>query len=98
MKYTKYEKARLVGARALQLSLGAPLLLKVSEKELEDMRYDVIALAMREVEADVILFTVKRNLPMPEARLLKKKVLIENVDAEAGPVAAVPTLHEEDVE
>ena len=31
MDFTKYEIARLVGARALQLSMGAPPLIKVSE-------------------------------------------------------------------
>ena len=28
MEYTKYEKARIIGARALQLAMGAPLLIK----------------------------------------------------------------------
>ena len=26
MKYTKYESARIIGARALQIAMGAPLL------------------------------------------------------------------------
>ena len=30
--YTKYEKARMIGARALQLAMGAPLLLKLSKE------------------------------------------------------------------
>ena len=34
MKYTKYELARIIGTRALQLSQGDPLLVKLSEKEL----------------------------------------------------------------
>ncbi len=29
MEYTKFEKARIVGARALQLAFGAPPLIKV---------------------------------------------------------------------
>lgn len=34
MKYTKYEEARIIGARALQISMGAPVLLKdVNESE-----------------------------------------------------------------
>ena len=33
--YTKYEKARMIGSRALQLSMGAPFLLKMEEKDLE---------------------------------------------------------------
>ncbi len=28
MKYTLYEKARIIGARALQISMGAPILIK----------------------------------------------------------------------
>ncbi len=31
MEYTKYEKARIIGARALQLAYGAPPLVKVPE-------------------------------------------------------------------
>lgn len=30
-KYTKFEKARIIGARALQLAYGAPPLVKVPE-------------------------------------------------------------------
>jgi DNA-directed RNA polymerase subunit K/omega len=29
---TKYEKARLIGARALQISMGAPFLIKLSKE------------------------------------------------------------------
>ncbi len=29
MEYTKYEIARLLGARALQIEMGAPILIKV---------------------------------------------------------------------
>ncbi len=28
MKYTLYEKARIIGARALQIAMGAPILIK----------------------------------------------------------------------
>ena len=35
MKYTKYEKARIIGARALQLAMGAPLLLKLTKEGFE---------------------------------------------------------------
>ena len=36
-QFTKYEVARILGARALQIAMDAPLLLKISEKELEEM-------------------------------------------------------------
>ena len=34
MELTKYEVARLIGARALQLSMGAPPLIKVTSSRL----------------------------------------------------------------
>ncbi|MBT3298136.1 DNA-directed RNA polymerase subunit K [archaeon] len=61
--YTKYEKARMVGSRALQLSMGAPFLLKISKKELEKVSYNPIQVALKEFEAGVIPITVKRPAP-----------------------------------
>ena len=58
--YTKYEKARMVGSRALQLSMGAPFLIKITPVELEKMRYDTIEIALREFSEGVIPITVRR--------------------------------------
>lgn len=69
-KYTKYEIARMIGSRALQISMGAPFLVKLSEKELEDIGYNPIEIAKKEFEADVLPITVRRPLPQrkePEA-------------------------------
>lgn len=63
MKYTKYEKARIIGARALQVAMGAPLLLKLSEKDLERINYNPIEIAKSEFEKDIIPITIKRPLP-----------------------------------
>jgi len=63
MKYTKYERARIIGSRALQISQGAPLLLKLSKKELEEMKYNPVEIARREFEKGVIPLDVKRVLP-----------------------------------
>ncbi len=60
--YTKYEKARILGSRALQLSMGAPMLVKLDEKELEMVRYDPLAIAKLEYEKGVIPITVKRDV------------------------------------
>ncbi|MCX8013651.1 MAG: DNA-directed RNA polymerase subunit K, partial [Rectinema sp.] len=35
MKYTRFEKARIIGARALQISLGAPVLIDVPESVID---------------------------------------------------------------
>ena len=63
MKYSKFEKARMIGSRALQLSMGAPFLVKLSEEELGKIRYDPIAIAKLEFDAGIIPLTVKRPLP-----------------------------------
>ncbi len=61
--HTKYERARIIGSRALQLSQGAPMLIKLSKKELEEIKYDPIEIARREFEAGVIPIDVRRVLP-----------------------------------
>ncbi len=61
--FTKYEKARMVGSRALQLSMGAPFLLKIPKKDLEKVSYNPIQVALKEFEAGVIPITVKRPAP-----------------------------------
>lgn len=52
-KLTRYERARIIGARALQISLGAPVLLDIDKGE-------PIDLAMEELRLGVIPITVKR--------------------------------------
>ena len=61
--YTKYEKARMIGSRALQISMGAPSLVKIETAELEKLRYSPIEIAKREFDAGVIPITVRRPLP-----------------------------------
>ena len=63
VQYTKYERARLVGSRALQLSMGAPMLIKLSAKELESINYNPVEIAKRELEAGVIPMDVVRPKP-----------------------------------
>ncbi len=60
MQYSKYEKARIVGARALQLSMGAPFAIKLSPEELEKLHYNPVEIAKLELEKDAIPITVKR--------------------------------------
>ena len=48
--YTKYEKARMIGSRALQLSMGAPFLIKLAEKDLEKIKFNPIEIALLEFD------------------------------------------------
>ncbi len=56
MKYTRFEKARIIGARALQVSLGAPVLINIPEGTI-----DPVEIAMLEYDKGVIPITVKRD-------------------------------------
>ncbi len=60
MRYTRFEIARIIGARALQLSVGAPPLLRLSKEELKK---PPIEIAKMEFEKGVIPLTVKRKMP-----------------------------------
>jgi len=57
LSYTRFEKARIIGARALQLSMGAPSLLA----EIPKTMIDPVEIAMLEFEEGVIPITVKRK-------------------------------------
>ncbi|RME54654.1 DNA-directed RNA polymerase subunit K [Candidatus Woesearchaeota archaeon] len=63
VNYTKYEKARIIGARALQLAMGAPMLLKLKKAELEAINYSPVEIAKLEMEKGVLPITIRRPLP-----------------------------------
>ncbi|MCD6248657.1 MAG: DNA-directed RNA polymerase subunit K [Hadesarchaea archaeon] len=60
-KYTRFEKARIIGARALQIEMGAPVLIKVPEGVT-----DPIDIALLEFEKGAIPMTIVRRLPSGE--------------------------------
>ena len=57
-KITRFERARIVGARALQISMGAPILV-----ELPEGVSDPIDIALRELEGGILPMTIRRTLP-----------------------------------
>ena len=62
-EFTRFEKARIIGARALQVSMDAPLLIKLTEAELEEMHYDALKIAEREFTSGVLPISVRRPMP-----------------------------------
>ncbi|MDI9619943.1 MAG: DNA-directed RNA polymerase subunit K [Candidatus Nezhaarchaeota archaeon] len=58
-KLTKYERARIIGARALQISMGAPVLVDISQLN----NKDPINIATKELELGVLPITIRRRLP-----------------------------------
>ena len=56
-RLTRFEVARILGARALQISLGAPVLVKVKDE------IDPVALAEEEFKQIKVPMTIRRTLP-----------------------------------
>ena len=77
---TRFEVARIVGARALQIALGAPVLIKVPKKE----KFDPIKLAKLEFTEGIVPITVRRPLPSGEKVTIDVKKAIENWIKEYG--------------
>jgi DNA-directed RNA polymerase subunit K len=56
MALTRFEKARILSARALQIAMGAPVLVRVQTS-------DPITIARSELEKSVLPLTVVRTMP-----------------------------------
>ena len=71
-KLTKYETARIIGARALQIAMNAPLLVKLSKEDLEKIKYDALKIAEIELESNILPISVKRPFPKRKDEKLKR--------------------------
>lgn len=68
MEYTKYEIARMIGARALQISMGAPLMIELGKEELEKIRFNPVEIAKLEFEKGLIPIKIRRR-PVKETKI-----------------------------
>ena len=75
-EYTKYEHARIIGARALQISMGAPFMIKLSDEDLKKIGYNTIEIAKLEFKQGLIPISVKRPLP----GIAKKDIALKPFD------------------
>ena len=69
MENTKYEHARIIGSRALQISQGAPFMIKLSEKDLEKIAFNPIEIAKMEYKEGLIPIKIKQ--PSTEKKVKK---------------------------
>ncbi|TXT62539.1 MAG: DNA-directed RNA polymerase subunit K [Promethearchaeota archaeon] len=60
---TRYEKARIVGARALQISFGAPILVEKPKDVI-----DPIKIAQLELKSQILPLTIRRTHPTDEEK------------------------------
>ncbi len=75
-EYTKYEQARIIGARALQISMGAPFTVKLTDEELSKLNFNPVEIAKIEFKHGLIPISVKRPLP----GTLKKELSVKPFD------------------
>jgi len=69
---TKYEQARVLGARALQISMNAPLLIKIEKEDLEKINYDALKIAEIELNSDILPISVRKPFPIRREEKLKR--------------------------
>jgi DNA-directed RNA polymerase I, II, and III subunit RPABC2 len=64
-KVTRFEKARIVGARSLQISMGAPILLILDETLSSGGTglNSPIEIALKELDMGILPITIRRTLP-----------------------------------
>lgn len=78
-KLTRFEFARIIGARSLQIALGAPILVKTGDVD------DSTGIAKLEFKEKLIPITIKRTLPSGEMVVINIKKAIGNwIDDHSG--------------
>jgi DNA-directed RNA polymerase subunit K len=70
--FTKYESARILGARALQIAMNAPLLIKIEKEDLEKIKYDALKMAEIELESGILPISIKKPFPQKKEERLKR--------------------------
>jgi DNA-directed RNA polymerase subunit K/omega len=77
IEFSKYERARILGARGLQVSMDAPILVKMSEDDLNGVNYDPLRIAEKELDSGVLPISVNRPLPEKHEEDLEKIKIID---------------------
>ena len=80
-EFSKYERARIIGARGLQISMDAPLLTKMNTEELNGVNYDPLRIAEKELDDGVLPISI--NKPMP----VRREEALEKIKVEASKVS-----------
>ena len=70
---TRFERAVIIGVRALQLSIGAPPLIDITKRE----RKDPLLIAKEELERGLLPITVKRRTQSGREALIPLECLIK---------------------
>ena len=69
---SKYERARILGARALQIAMNAPLLIKIKQEDLEKINFDSLKIAEIELDSNILPISIKKPFPQKKEPKLKR--------------------------
>lgn len=109
-EFTKYETARILGARALQIAMNAPLLIKMDKEDLEKIKFDALKIAEIEFESGVLPISVNKPFPkrkkgrlkrakdkkMSDKRMAEKEKEVEKEIAKEGEIMKLVNPEEEE--
>ncbi len=70
--FTRYEKARILGARAFQIAMNAPLLIKIKQEDLEKIKFDALKIADIELNSNILPISVTKPFPKKKEEALKR--------------------------
>ncbi len=71
-KLTKYEKSRIISTRALQITMGAPILIDLPTKVTNP-----IVIATTELEAGTLPLVIRRTLPNNQSQDIPIRLLLQ---------------------
>ena len=86
--FSKYERARIIGARGLQISMDAPLLVDMSEGDLDGINYDPLKIAERELDSGVLPISINRPMPRRREEDIEKIKVEESKVSDAEKIKA----------
>ncbi len=87
-KFSKYERARIIGARGLQISMDAPLLTDVKEEELDAMNFDALKIAEKELDDGVLPISVSKPMPRRNEEAIENIKVDTDVPSDEVKIAA----------
>lgn len=70
--FTRYERARILGARAFQIAMNAPLLIKINQEDLEKIKFDALKIAEVELNSNILPISIKKPFPQKKEEKLKR--------------------------
>ncbi|MCK4848068.1 MAG: DNA-directed RNA polymerase subunit K [Candidatus Heimdallarchaeota archaeon] len=90
---TRFEYARILGARALQISMGAPVLAEAEESpkiEIEDKKNreqgDPLLIAEREINNRLLPIQIRRTLPDGRYQDIPLSYLLKQIGRKRGTI------------